>query len=339
MNNEQDQIIKEITCSICYSIFKEPFTISCGHTFCKICIKKWLKIAEICPICKRYCTELPEGENIIIKSISEKYRDYGNRNQTIDSGNNITTSNSFPVIKFRNDCLCDKCTEKVLLMSSTDKDEDFNILIKKNKHLLCDQCNNIIFDNNASSMEKHDDDDIDILTEKEIQMLFGNEQHSSITTVEEKNRPSNFQYKSDFDFPDSGSDDDDNNITKSYSNINKKKRHYPLTIFNHQNSFPMNLLNNTDIHTFNKFTTTKRNINTSRKTIENRKRESWCDNSNMCSTCKEYINYIKNPNRFKNPKRPCINRPSAIVKQKKPKPKPKPKSKSKQKQIKKRKIK
>ncbi len=229
MNNEQDQIIKEITCSICYTIFKEPFTISCGHTFCKKCITKWLKINEICPICKRNCYELPEGENIIIKSISEKYRENengnGNRNQTIVSGNNITTSNSFPVIKFRNDCLCDKCTEKVLLMSSTDKNEDFNILIKKNKDLLCDQCNNIIFDNNASSMEKHDD--IDILTDEEIQMLFfGNEQHSSITTVEEKNRPSNFQYNKDLLFPDSGSDDDDddNNITKSYSNINQKKR-------------------------------------------------------------------------------------------------------------------
>lgn len=42
---------KSITCSVCLEYFSFPVSISCGHTFCKICVHKVMKVKNSCPIC------------------------------------------------------------------------------------------------------------------------------------------------------------------------------------------------------------------------------------------------------------------------------------------------
>ena len=58
-NDDWEEIEKEITCSICYELFTDPFTLPCLHTFCKSCIQKSVEngLAEVpegffeCPLC------------------------------------------------------------------------------------------------------------------------------------------------------------------------------------------------------------------------------------------------------------------------------------------------
>ena len=57
-HDEWKQIEKELTCSICSELFKEPKTLSCLHTFCKECIQASLDTTErvtghkTCPLCR-----------------------------------------------------------------------------------------------------------------------------------------------------------------------------------------------------------------------------------------------------------------------------------------------
>ena len=57
-HNEWKQIEKELTCSICSELFKEPKTLPCLHTFCKECIQASLDTTErvtghkTCPLCR-----------------------------------------------------------------------------------------------------------------------------------------------------------------------------------------------------------------------------------------------------------------------------------------------
>ncbi|XP_008573584.1 PREDICTED: ret finger protein-like 4B [Galeopterus variegatus] len=46
----------EATCPVCLDFFSYPVSISCGHTFCSCCIKKWMRerknLRMICPMCR-----------------------------------------------------------------------------------------------------------------------------------------------------------------------------------------------------------------------------------------------------------------------------------------------
>ena len=44
--------LEKLRCYICLKIFSDPVLDKCGHSFCKICIKDYLKIKKICPISK-----------------------------------------------------------------------------------------------------------------------------------------------------------------------------------------------------------------------------------------------------------------------------------------------
>lgn len=49
-----NSVSKYLYCCICEDIFKNPTRIKeCGHTFCKICIKKWAKLNKNCPLCRK----------------------------------------------------------------------------------------------------------------------------------------------------------------------------------------------------------------------------------------------------------------------------------------------
>lgn len=53
---EQRQIRKELTCSVCHKLFTDPRTIPCLHTFCKQCIIDSLPATDsntYCPICRK----------------------------------------------------------------------------------------------------------------------------------------------------------------------------------------------------------------------------------------------------------------------------------------------
>jgi Lon protease-like protein len=43
----------ELDCQVCYALFLDPLTTSCGHTFCRNCLRRALDHSICCPICRR----------------------------------------------------------------------------------------------------------------------------------------------------------------------------------------------------------------------------------------------------------------------------------------------
>ena len=66
-----DEIPESFLCPITQSIFIEPVTIHCGHTFEKSAITEWLQNSPsndmVCPVCrhKRY------GDQLVIKRLNK----------------------------------------------------------------------------------------------------------------------------------------------------------------------------------------------------------------------------------------------------------------------------
>jgi len=49
----EDHIDIELKCTICHEPFQLPVNcISCGNTYCQLCIKKWMEQQSSCPSCR-----------------------------------------------------------------------------------------------------------------------------------------------------------------------------------------------------------------------------------------------------------------------------------------------
>lgn len=49
----KEKIRSEFDCQICYAIYLDPLTTTCGHTFCRKCLQRVLDHSSYCPICRR----------------------------------------------------------------------------------------------------------------------------------------------------------------------------------------------------------------------------------------------------------------------------------------------
>ncbi|XP_072223668.1 uncharacterized protein [Leuresthes tenuis] len=68
---------EDLTCSVCLTIFTDPVTLPCGHSFCRKCITAVLNTQQQCPHCRTdVATEaqcLPTS--LILKSLAEKAKE------------------------------------------------------------------------------------------------------------------------------------------------------------------------------------------------------------------------------------------------------------------------
>ena len=50
-------------CGICVANFdqekRKPLSLSCGHTVCETCFKKWKQTHELCPFCRQKISGIP----------------------------------------------------------------------------------------------------------------------------------------------------------------------------------------------------------------------------------------------------------------------------------------
>ncbi|KAI9499131.1 hypothetical protein BDB00DRAFT_219905 [Zychaea mexicana] len=54
LTSDQARRIKDsFSCTICVDYFESPYTLQCGHTFCKVCIRAWFGQQKSCPGCRR----------------------------------------------------------------------------------------------------------------------------------------------------------------------------------------------------------------------------------------------------------------------------------------------
>ncbi|KAI0097093.1 hypothetical protein F4814DRAFT_456465 [Daldinia grandis] len=50
----KESIRTEMDCQVCYALFLDPLTTTCGHTFCRSCLHRILDHSDLCPICRRH---------------------------------------------------------------------------------------------------------------------------------------------------------------------------------------------------------------------------------------------------------------------------------------------
>lgn len=68
--------MNEFDCGICYSLLCEPVTISCGHTFCRVCLVTALERSrKKCPECRAPCHIAAETQapNVLITNLIERH--------------------------------------------------------------------------------------------------------------------------------------------------------------------------------------------------------------------------------------------------------------------------
>uniref|UniRef100_A0A672IER1 Uncharacterized protein n=1 Tax=Salarias fasciatus TaxID=181472 RepID=A0A672IER1_SALFA len=69
-------LVEDLTCSVCLSIFTDPVTLQCGHSFCRWCAGEVLAVQPRCPqCCQAVVTEAQDlPSSFILKSLAEKAR-------------------------------------------------------------------------------------------------------------------------------------------------------------------------------------------------------------------------------------------------------------------------
>nr|XP_033481608.1 nuclear factor 7, brain-like [Epinephelus lanceolatus] len=65
---------EDLCCPVCQDVFRDPVILSCSHSFCKDCLKRWWrqKQERECPVCKRRSLFEPPC-NLVLKNLCEAF--------------------------------------------------------------------------------------------------------------------------------------------------------------------------------------------------------------------------------------------------------------------------
>uniref|UniRef100_A0A668VJB8 RING-type domain-containing protein n=1 Tax=Oreochromis aureus TaxID=47969 RepID=A0A668VJB8_OREAU len=65
--------IEDLCCPVCQEVFRYPVLLSCSHSFCKDCLKRWWRERPTheCPVCKRRSSKYDPPLNRALKNLCE----------------------------------------------------------------------------------------------------------------------------------------------------------------------------------------------------------------------------------------------------------------------------
>ncbi|XP_026019319.1 nuclear factor 7, brain-like [Astatotilapia calliptera] len=66
---------EDLCCPVCQEVFRDPVLLSCSHSFCKDCLKRWWIKKQIreCPICKNISSKDDPPLNLALKNLCESF--------------------------------------------------------------------------------------------------------------------------------------------------------------------------------------------------------------------------------------------------------------------------
>uniref|UniRef100_A0A8C4A4W0 Tripartite motif-containing protein 35-like n=1 Tax=Denticeps clupeoides TaxID=299321 RepID=A0A8C4A4W0_9TELE len=66
---------EDLSCPVCYEIFKDPLVLSCSHSVCKVCLQKFWESKESreCPVCRRRSSKQEPPLNLVLKNLCESF--------------------------------------------------------------------------------------------------------------------------------------------------------------------------------------------------------------------------------------------------------------------------
>ncbi|CAI5670040.1 unnamed protein product [Oreochromis niloticus] len=66
---------EDLCCQVCQEVFRDPVLLSCSHSFCKDCLKRWWrkKRARECPVCKEISSKKHPPLNRALKNLCESF--------------------------------------------------------------------------------------------------------------------------------------------------------------------------------------------------------------------------------------------------------------------------
>lgn len=70
---EGPSLRQELTCSVCYNIYRDPVLLPCSHTFCRECLNNSRRYHQTCPICRQKLKAGQEVSNLALKHACETY--------------------------------------------------------------------------------------------------------------------------------------------------------------------------------------------------------------------------------------------------------------------------
>ncbi|XP_070700022.1 nuclear factor 7, ovary-like [Pempheris klunzingeri] len=66
---------EDLCCPVCHDVFRHPVVLSCSHSFCKDCLKRWWreKQTQECPLCKRRSSRSEPPVSLTLKNLCEAF--------------------------------------------------------------------------------------------------------------------------------------------------------------------------------------------------------------------------------------------------------------------------
>ncbi|MBN3298480.1 A33 protein, partial [Amia calva] len=75
MGAQPSTLDKELSCPVCFNIFKDPVSLHCNHNFCQECLMAWWreKATRDCPVCRRRSSVEYPDVNCSLRNIVESH--------------------------------------------------------------------------------------------------------------------------------------------------------------------------------------------------------------------------------------------------------------------------